>query len=52
MLDAQQIAIDSHPGYDFYYLNIDAGGLWVRRLIDRLADHQRGRHSSVATATS
>ena len=37
MLEAQQVAIERHVGYDFYNLNIDAGGLWVRRLIDRLA---------------
>jgi len=36
MLNAQQVAIDSHPGYDFYNLNIDAGGMWVRRLLARL----------------
>ena len=36
MLNAQQVAIDAHPGYDFYNLNIDAGGMWVRRLTDRL----------------
>ncbi|MEV0074082.1 MULTISPECIES: aromatic ring-hydroxylating dioxygenase subunit alpha [unclassified Amycolatopsis] len=36
MLNAQQKAIEAHPGYDFYNLNIDAGGMWVRRLIDRL----------------
>jgi phenylpropionate dioxygenase-like ring-hydroxylating dioxygenase large terminal subunit len=36
MLNAQQLAIDAHPDYDFYNLNIDAGGMWVRRLIDRL----------------
>jgi phenylpropionate dioxygenase-like ring-hydroxylating dioxygenase large terminal subunit len=36
MLNAQQEAIDAHPGYDFYNLNIDAGSMWVRRVIDRL----------------
>ncbi len=51
MLNAQQIAIDAHPGYDFYNLNIDAGGLWVRRLIDRLAGHQSGQYSSAATSS-
>ncbi|MGC4897492.1 Rieske 2Fe-2S domain-containing protein [Micromonospora sp. DT31] len=36
MLNAQQEAIDAHPDYDFYNLNIDGGGMWVRRLLDRL----------------
>jgi len=38
MLNAQQIAIDAHPGYDFYNLNIDAG-------------HQSGQYSSAATSS-
>lgn len=38
MLRAQQGAIDNHPEYDFYNLNIDAGGLWVRRLLGRLVE--------------
>ncbi len=35
VLEAQQRAIDDHPGYTFYNLNIDAGAMWARRLIDR-----------------
>ncbi|MFJ6377945.1 aromatic ring-hydroxylating dioxygenase subunit alpha [Pseudarthrobacter oxydans] len=35
MLRAQQEAIDANPDYEFYNLNIDAGGMWVRRLIER-----------------
>ena len=35
MLKAQQEAIDANPDYEFYNLNIDAGGMWVRRLIER-----------------
>jgi vanillate O-demethylase monooxygenase subunit len=35
MLSAQQAAIDANPDYEFYSLNIDAGGMWVRRLIER-----------------
>jgi phenylpropionate dioxygenase-like ring-hydroxylating dioxygenase large terminal subunit len=35
MLVAQQAAIDANPDYEFYSLNIDAGGMWVRRLIER-----------------
>lgn len=36
ILEAQQRAIDDHPGYRFYNLNIDAGSMWARRLIDRM----------------
>jgi phenylpropionate dioxygenase-like ring-hydroxylating dioxygenase large terminal subunit len=34
MLIAQQEAIDANPDYEFYSLNIDAGGMWVRRILD------------------
>jgi vanillate O-demethylase monooxygenase subunit len=36
VLEAQQRAIDERPGYSFYNLNIDAGAMWARRLIDRM----------------
>jgi vanillate O-demethylase monooxygenase subunit len=36
ILEAQQQAIDEHPGYTFYNLNIDAGSMWMRRLIDKM----------------
>ena len=43
MLKAQQSAIDANPDYEFYSLNIDAGGMWVRRILDRmLAAEERG----------
>lgn len=35
MLAAQQEAIDANPDYEFYSLNIDSGGMWVRRLLER-----------------
>jgi phenylpropionate dioxygenase-like ring-hydroxylating dioxygenase large terminal subunit len=38
MLEAQQRGIEANPGYDFYNLNIDAGGMWARRLMQRLID--------------
>jgi vanillate O-demethylase monooxygenase subunit len=42
ILEAQQVAIDEHPDHTFYNLNIDAGSMWARRLIDRLlAGEQR-----------
>lgn len=34
MLTAQQTAIDANPDYEFYNLNIDAGGMWVRRILE------------------
>lgn len=36
ILEAQQKAIDSNPRMPFYNLNIDAGALWARRLIERM----------------
>lgn len=36
VLEAQQQAIDEHPGYSFYNLNIDAGSMWARKLIDKM----------------
>ena len=36
VLEAQQRSINDHPGYTFYNLNIDAGTMWMRRLIDKM----------------
>ncbi len=36
VLEAQQRAIDETKGQMFYDLNIDAGAMWARRLIDRM----------------
>jgi phenylpropionate dioxygenase-like ring-hydroxylating dioxygenase large terminal subunit len=36
ILEAQQQAIEDHPGYTFYNLNIDAGSMWARKLIDKM----------------
>jgi vanillate O-demethylase monooxygenase subunit len=36
VLEAQQRAIEDHPDHVFYNLNIDAGAMWARRLIDRM----------------
>ncbi len=33
MPNAQQAAVDANPGYYFYNLNTDVGGIWARRLI-------------------
>lgn len=40
MLAAQQIAIDANPDYEFYNLNIDAGGMWVRRIIQKMIEKE------------
>ncbi len=41
VLEAQQRAIDEHPDHEFYNLNIDAGSMWARRLIDGLVAKER-----------
>jgi phenylpropionate dioxygenase-like ring-hydroxylating dioxygenase large terminal subunit len=41
VLEAQQIAIEEHPDHQFYNLNIDAGSMWARRLIDGLVAKER-----------
>jgi vanillate monooxygenase len=43
MLEAQQVGIDANPGYDFYNLNIDAGGMWARRLVQRMIDAEEDK---------
>jgi len=40
--EAQQQAIDEHPDYRFYNLNIDAGSMWARKLIDGLVARENG----------
>lgn len=47
MLMAQQDAIDANPEHLFYSLNIDAGGMWVRRILEK-AIAAEGRESTVA----
>ena len=41
LVEAQQRAIDEHPDHVFYNLNIDAGAMWARRLIDRMIARER-----------
>jgi vanillate O-demethylase monooxygenase subunit len=36
ILEAQQRAMDENPDRIFYNLNIDAGAMWTRKLIDRM----------------
>lgn len=42
VLEAQQKAIDKNPRLPFYNLNIDAGALWARRMIDRMLASEQG----------
>lgn len=42
ILEAQQKAIEAHPGKLFYNLNIDAGSMWARRKLDRMIAAERG----------
>ena len=46
VLEAQQKAIEEHPDHKFYNLNIDAGAMWARRLIDRMVDAEKGTPGS------
>jgi phenylpropionate dioxygenase-like ring-hydroxylating dioxygenase large terminal subunit len=47
ILEAQQQAIEANPGYAFYNLNIDAGSMWARKLIDRMiAEEQAPRQAA------
>ena len=52
VLEAQQQAIDANPDHQFYNLNIDAGSMWARKLIDRMIDAelkpQAGPHAVAA----
>ncbi len=46
VLEAQQRAMDAHPGYEFYNLNIDAGSMWARRLIDAMIERESAQGGS------
>src|SRR5690606_29983086 len=41
ILEAQQKALDDNPDHTFYNLNIDAGSMWARKLIDRMIDEEQ-----------
>jgi hypothetical protein len=41
VLEAQQIAMNEHPDHQFYNLNIDAGSMWARKLIDKLIAREK-----------
>lgn len=42
ILEAQQVALQENPDKVFYNLNIDAGGVWARRAIDRMLSTEEG----------
>jgi phenylpropionate dioxygenase-like ring-hydroxylating dioxygenase large terminal subunit len=46
ILEAQQRAMNENPDRTFYNLNIDAGAMWARRVIDRMV----ARETSPPTA--
>ena len=48
ILEAQQRAMDEHPEKVFFNLNIDAGSMWSRRLIDRMIEAERPGPRAVA----
>jgi vanillate O-demethylase monooxygenase subunit len=50
VLEAQQRAIGRHPRQPFYNLNIDAGALWARRILDRMLERERTASSGPARA--
>ena len=51
IVEAQQQAIDENPDHVFYNLNIDAGSMWARRIIDRMvAAESERRGPSLAAA--
>jgi vanillate O-demethylase monooxygenase subunit len=50
MLEAQQRGIEANPDYDFYNLNIDAGSMWTRRIVQRMIDAELGSDTGT-TAT-
>jgi phenylpropionate dioxygenase-like ring-hydroxylating dioxygenase large terminal subunit len=49
MLEAQQRGIEANPDYDFYNLNIDAGSMWTRRIVQRMIDAELGSDTGAAS---
>jgi vanillate O-demethylase monooxygenase subunit len=46
MLGAQHAAIAANPDKVFYNLNIDAGALWARKVIDKMFVEETGRQAN------
>ncbi|UPK38247.1 aromatic ring-hydroxylating dioxygenase subunit alpha [Bradyrhizobium sp. 186] len=49
VLTAQQKAIDENPDKEFYNLNIDAGAMWVRRILAARVEQDSARGLSKGT---
>ena len=52
MLEAQQRGHRGQPGYDFYNLNIDAGSMWTRRIVQRMIEAEAGTDVAEAPETA
>jgi vanillate O-demethylase monooxygenase subunit len=52
VIEAQQRAIDRNPGRPFYNMNIDAGSLWARRLIDGMIEKESPQRRVVPIASA
>ena len=48
IVEAQQRAIDDNPDKIFYNINIDAGAVMARRLIDRMVEAEQARQRLAA----
>ena len=48
ILEAQQRAISENPDRTFYNLNIDAGAMWARRVIDRMVAREASPQNAQA----
>jgi vanillate O-demethylase monooxygenase subunit len=48
IVEAQQRAMDDHPDHVFYNLNIDAGSMWARRLIQAMIASERAPQAVAA----
>ena len=48
ILEAQQRAMDENPDRVFYNLNIDAGAMWARRVIDRMVAKETASRQQAA----
>ena len=48
ILEAQQRAISENPDRTFYNLNIDAGAMWSRRVIDRMVARETSPQNAQA----
>jgi hypothetical protein len=52
MLEAQQRGIEANPDYDFYNLNIDAGSMWTRRIVQRMIEAELGTDTEAASTSA